>query len=108
VKYRILITDTCLGLIKKIGDKKIQHTILERIEKLSDAPDKQGKALVKDLSGFRSIHSAGRYRILYKIEKRTVIVYVLAAGIRKEGNKKDIYQVAKKLLRAGLLDLDEA
>lgn len=36
------------------------------------------------------------------------VVYVLAAGIRKEGDKKDIYQIVKKLLRAGLLDLDEA
>lgn len=108
MKYRILITDTCLALLKKIGDKNVQRTILERIQKLSDEPDKQGKMLVKDLSGFRSIHAAGRYRILYKIEKKTVIVYVLAAGIRKEGDKKDIYQIAKKLLRAGLLDLDEA
>jgi mRNA interferase RelE/StbE len=80
---------------------------LEHIAKLSDEPEKQGKMLVKDLSGFRSIHVAGRYRILYKIESKTVIVYVLAAGIRKEGDKKDIYQIAKKLLRAGLLDLDE-
>jgi mRNA interferase RelE/StbE len=62
--------------------------------------------LVQNLSGFRSIHVAGRYRVLYKIEKKTIIVYVLAAGIRKEGDKKDIYQIAKKLLRAGLLDLD--
>jgi mRNA interferase RelE/StbE len=108
LKHRILITDTCLALLKKIGDKNVQRTILERIQKLSDEPDKQGKMLVKNLSGFRSIHAAGRYRILYKIEKKTVIVYVLAAGIRKEGDKKDIYQIAKKLLRAGLLDLDEA
>ncbi len=107
MKYKVLITDTCFALIKKIGDKNIQRTILERIAKLSDEPEKQGKMLVKDLSGFRSIHVAGRYRALYKIEINTVIVYVLAAGIRKEGDKKDIYQIAKKLLRAGLLDLDE-
>jgi mRNA interferase RelE/StbE len=106
VKYRVLITDTCFDLIEKIGDKNIQRTILERIAKLSDEPEKQGKMLVQNLSGFRSIHVAGRYRVLYKIEKKTIIVYVLAAGIRKEGDKKDIYQIAKKLLRAGLLDLD--
>jgi mRNA interferase RelE/StbE len=104
--YRILITDTCLALIKKIGDKKIQRTILERIQELSNEPDKQGKKLVKDLSGFRSIHAAGRYRILYKVDKETIIVYALAAGIRKEADKKDIYQIAKKLLRAGLLDIE--
>jgi mRNA interferase RelE/StbE len=74
---------------------------------LSDEPDKQSKKLVKDLSGFRSVHAAGRYRIIYKIDKKTVIIYVLAAGIRKEGDKKDIYKIAKKLLNAGLLDLEE-
>jgi mRNA interferase RelE/StbE len=104
VKYRILITDTCLRLIGEIPDKKIQRSILDRIQKLSDEPEKQGKKLVKDLSGFLSVHAAGRYRIIYKIDKRTVIIYVLAAGIRKEGDKKDIYKIAKKLLDAGLMD----
>jgi len=106
LKYRIRITDTCLALIEKIPDKKTQRTILDRIKNLSDEPDKQGKSLVKNLSGFRSIHVAGRYRIIYKIDKQTVIVHVLAAGIRKEGDKKDIYKIAKKLLNAGLLDLN--
>ena len=62
--------------------------------------------LVEKLSGFRSVHAAGRYRIIYKVERQTVIIYVLAAGIRKEGDKKDIYEIAKKLLNAGLLDFD--
>jgi mRNA interferase RelE/StbE len=105
LKFRIRITDTCLALIEKIPDKKIQRTILDRIKNLSDEPDKQGKKLVEDLSEFRSIHVAGRYRIIYKIDKKTVIVYVLAAGIRKEGDKKDIYKIAKKLLNAGLLNV---
>ena len=105
MKYRILITETCISLINKLSDKKIQRTILDRIGQLSEEPDKQGKNLVKDLAGFRSVHAAGRYRIIYKIDKKTVIVYVLAAGIRKEGDKKDVYKIAKKLLNAGLLDL---
>ena len=107
MKYRVLITDTCLTLIRRIRDKKIQRTILDRIQKLSDEPDKQGKKLVKDLSGFRSVHAAGRYRIIYKIDKQIVIIYVLAAGMRKEGDKKDIYEIARKLLNAGLLDLEK-
>ncbi len=106
MKYKVLITDTCLALLEKIPDKKIRRRILNRIEGLSDEPDKQGKMLVKDLSGFRSIHAAGRYRIIYKIDKQTVIIYLLAAGIRKQGDKKDIYEIAKKLLTAGLLDLE--
>ncbi|MBW1903591.1 MAG: type II toxin-antitoxin system RelE/ParE family toxin [Deltaproteobacteria bacterium] len=106
MKYRILITDTCLALIERIPDKKIQRTILNRIERLAEEPDKQGKILVKELSGFRSIHAAGRYRIIYKVDKNIVIIYILAAGIRKQGDKKDIYQITKKLLKAGLLDIE--
>ena len=106
MKYGILITDTCLNLIDKIADKKIQRRVLDRIEKLSDEPDKQGKRLVKDLTGFCSVHVFKRYRIIYRIEEKTVTIYVLAVGIRKEGDKKDIYAIAKKLLNAGLLDLD--
>ena len=106
MKSKILITDTCLALIEKIPDKKIQRTILNRIEGLSDEPDKQGKMLVKELSGFRSVHAAGRYRVIYKVDKQTVIIYILAAGIRKQGDKKDIYKITRKLLKAGLLDLE--
>jgi mRNA interferase RelE/StbE len=73
---------------------------------LSEEPDKQGKMLVKELSGYRSIHTAGRYRIIYKIDENIVIVYVLATGIRKQGDKKNIYQITKKLLKAGLLDAE--
>ena len=106
MKYEILITDTCLALIEKIPEKKTQRTIFNRIEGLSDEPDKQGKMLVKELSGFRSIHAAGRYRIIYKVDKQRVIIYILAAGIRKQGDKKDIYNITRKLLKAGLLDLE--
>jgi mRNA interferase RelE/StbE len=107
LKYDIVITDTCLGLLQKIRDKRIQRTILDRIQKLSEEPEKQGKKLVKDLSGFRSLHVGGRYRVIYEVQKQVVTVYVLAAGIRKQGDKKDIYEIAKKLLKAGLLDLED-
>jgi mRNA interferase RelE/StbE len=39
-----------------------------------------------------------RYRIIYGIREDEVLVHVLALGIRKEGDRKDIYQLARKLL----------
>ena len=105
MKYEIFLTETCLALIEKLSDKKLQQTILNRIEGLSEDPDKQGKMLVKELSGYRSIHAAGRYRIIYRVDEQTVIVHILASGIRKQGDKKDIYRITKKLLKAGLLDI---
>ena len=107
MKYEILLTETCLSLLERISDKKLQRTILMRIEGLSEDPEKQGKMLTNELSGFRSIHAAGRYRVIYQIDSKTVIVYILAAGIRKEGDKKDIYKITKKLLKVGLLDIDK-
>ncbi|OEU80380.1 MAG: hypothetical protein BA873_04325 [Desulfobulbaceae bacterium C00003063] len=77
---------------------------MDRIEGLKADPKKQGKALVKKLAGFRSIHVAGRYRAVYKIDEQPAVAWVVAVGIRKEGNQKDIYQIAKKLLKSGLLD----
>ena len=39
------------------------------------------------------------------MQKGQVIVYFLAADIRNEGDKNDIYKIAKKLLNARILDL---
>ncbi len=70
-------------------------------------PEKQGKPLSDELAGYRSIRAVGqRYRILYKLEEEQVIVAVVALGIRKAGDKKDVYELAKKLARLGLLDID--
>ncbi len=61
---------------------------------------------MKKLAGFRSIYVAGRYRVIYKIDDDSTVVWVVAAGIRKEGDQKDIYKVAKRLLKLGLLDYE--
>jgi mRNA interferase RelE/StbE len=60
-----------------------------------------------ELSGFRSIRAVGqRYRIIYKVEEEKITVLVVALGIRKEGDKKDVYERAKKLMQSGLFDLE--
>ena len=102
--YGVRITEVCLALIEKIPDKKTQSKILDRIEGLKTDPEKQGKRLVQKLSGFRSVHVAGRYRILYEVEEDSRTVWTLAAGIRKEGDQRDIYKIAQKLLNLGLLN----
>jgi len=51
------------------------------------------------------VRAAGqRYRIIYTVEEDRVLVLVVYVGIRKEGDKNDVYAIAKKLLRAGLID----
>ena len=90
-----------------IRDRRIQEGLKTSLERLEYEPEKQGKPLSDELAGFRSIRAVGqRYRILYKLEEEQVIVAVVALGIRKAGDKKDVYELAKKLARLGLLDLD--
>lgn len=104
--YKVRITEVCLSLIEKIPDRKIQSKIIDRIDALRSDPEKQGKILVRKLAGLRSVHVAGRYRVLYKVDKDSRTVWALAAGIRKEGDQKDIYKIAKKLLKLGLLNYE--
>jgi mRNA interferase RelE/StbE len=92
-------------LLAEIRDRRVQESIGKRIDRLEQEPDKQGKPLSDELEGFRSVRVVGqRYRIIYKIEAERIIVAVVAVGIRKEGDKKDIYNLAKKLIRLGLLE----
>jgi mRNA interferase RelE/StbE len=92
-------------MIKDISDARIRGKISDIIDRLASDPDKEGKSLVGELSGFRSIRAAGqRYRIIYKTRNKQVVVVIVAAGIRKEGHKDDIYNLAKKLFRQRLIE----
>lgn len=103
--YRIVIQPTALKLLKEISDRRIRQKISDRIDKLKESPEMQGKPLLGELDGFYSVRAvAQRYRIIYTIEQAQVIVMIVALGIRKDGSKQDVYALAKKLLRLGLLD----
>ena len=92
-------------MLKQVQDRRIRAKIIERIDGLAEEPEKQGKPLTAELAGYRSLRAIGqRYRIIYRLDGEKVVVTVVAVGIRKEGDKKDIYTLAKKLLRARLLD----
>ena len=74
------------------------------MDELAESPEQQGKPLVGELAGFRSVRAVGqRYRIVYRVERREVVVVIVAVGRRKAGDKNDIYELARKLLRLGLL-----
>ncbi len=103
--YRVVIQPTALKLLKEISDRRIRQKISDRIDKLKESPEIQGKPLLGELEGYYSLRAVGqRYRIIYAIEQVQVTVIIVALGIRKEGSKQDVYALAKKLLRLGLLD----
>lgn len=104
MRWQILLTPTALKLLSEISDRRIREKIGAVIDLLSEEPDKQGKALAGELSGLRSIRAVGqRYRIIYQIRCNEVIVVIVAVGIRRDGAKSDIYNLAKKLFKMGLL-----
>src|SRR5512135_627042 len=105
--WTVGLTQHAQTQLAAIKDRRIQEGLISRLRRLEYEPEKQGKPLSDELTGYRSIRAVGqRYRILYKLEEEKVIVVVVALGMRKQGDKKDVYELAKKLARLGLLDLD--
>lgn len=101
--WQVEITETAAAMIRDIKDTRIRGKILDAIAGLRQHPER-GKPLVGELATYRSIRAVGqRYRILYQIEAEKITIYVVAVGIRKEGDKGDVYELTKKLLRLGLL-----
>ncbi len=105
--WRVVVTRSALEMLKKIPDRRIRKQVSGTIMGLSEDPEKKGKALLGELAGYRTIRSAGqRYRVIFRIERGKVIVVVVAVGMRKEGDRKDIYSLARKLFRQRLISED--
>jgi mRNA interferase RelE/StbE len=102
---KIIIAPTALKMLKGIADRRVRELIVKRIDQLTEEPEKQGKPLIEELAGYRSLRAAGqRYRIVYRVVNEKIMVYVVAVGTRKEGSSKDIYNLARKLIRLRLLN----
>ncbi len=107
MKWGVIILPAAEKQLVATKVKRIREGISRRINGLENDPERQGKLLTDELAGYRSIRAVGqRYRIIYKIEAERVIVLVVTIGIRKEKDKKDAYELAKKLARLGLLDVE--
>jgi mRNA interferase RelE/StbE len=102
--YQIVIMPGARQMLDDISDRRLRAKIRDSIDALASDPEVRGKPLGEDLKGYRSVRAVGqRYRIIYRVERSIVTVMVVAAGIRKEGHREDIYAVAKRLIRLGLL-----
>jgi mRNA interferase RelE/StbE len=92
-------------------DGSIRGTVAKKARTLQKSPDQVGKALTGDLSGYRRIVAAGRYRIIYRVldggepeldedgDLRYLgRVEVVCLGIRREGSSSDVYEIAARIL----------
>jgi len=101
--YKIRITKIASEALKQL-DKKTQIKIIQRIEELKRNPALLGKQLKGPLKELRSIRAVRqRYRIIYKILETEILVIIVGIGLRKDGDKKDIYELMKKYIRTGLI-----
>jgi len=108
VEYNIVLTPKAKEMLAGI-DRGSRRAITARIDELKTEPTKRGKALAGALKGYRTLRAvAQRYRIIYKVEDATVTVLVVTIGIRREGDRKDIYELTQRLHRVGLLLADAA
>ncbi len=109
-------TQTAKNCLAKLP-LKVRRGLLAKAGELRTASDPTlaHKPLTGPLQGYFQI-CYSRYRAIYSVEKVTMasgevvqrvkIVFV-AAGIRKEGDKNDIYKFATKLVRLGVIALQE-
>ncbi len=106
-RWIVSLTRNAKKQLAAIKDQRVQEGLRTSLRRLEYEPELQGKPMTDELIGYHSLRADGqRYRIIYKIKDERVTVIVVALGIRKEGDKKDVYEQAKKLLRSDLLDLE--
>jgi mRNA interferase RelE/StbE len=102
--YKIKLTIIAAENIREL-DSRTQSQIINKIETLKEEPLLLGKPLKGPLKEFRSIRAVcQRYRIIYKVLDKEIIVIIIAVGLRKDGDKKDIYELMKKYIKTGLLE----
>lgn len=78
--------------------KRVQANLVSKLGLLQSEP-RYGKPLRGPLKQYRSIR-LGRYRIIYRYEPESDVVWVVAVGIRRAGDRDDIYTRASGLSRS--------
>ena len=79
--YRLRVKKSAIKDLEAIPTRADRRRIVKRIESLADNPRPKG---VQKLSGKdRYRIRQGRYRILYSIRDRELIVYIVRVGDRK-------------------------
>jgi mRNA interferase RelE/StbE len=105
-------TEIAKGALAKLPPK-VRRGLLEKASELRavEDPALAGKPLQGPLAGyFRICYS--RYRAIYTVERLKLAdksfelhinVLFVAAGVRKEGDKNDVYRLAQRLVKLGII-----
>jgi mRNA interferase RelE/StbE len=105
-------TEIAKGALAKLPPK-VRRGLLEKASELRGVEDPAAvnKPLVGLLAGYHRI-CYSRYRAIYTVERvkladKTFEVQIkvlfVAAGVRKEGDKNDVYRLAQRLVKLGII-----
>ena len=98
--FSIIFTQEAQADLDNIKDARTYAAIERKIDELRTEPDRRGEALKGDLKAYRKLKAAGqRYRVIYQVAVLEGLVTIVVVGIRKEGDKRNAYRVAKGRLK---------
>lgn len=100
--YKVVVAPS---LAKQLQEFGILDQAKEAIRDAMTDPEQAGKQLTGTFFPYRRLKFS-RYRIVYRIAKDVdpPEARFLYAGIRKEGDKKDVYELLTKIMRKGGLE----
>lgn len=105
MNWEIVLTPQAWRMLGAVRDRRERALLIKRIDALGGDPEKQGKALLGELAGLRSVHAVGqRHRILFRVVRQRVEVIIIALGRRRVGSASEIYALARKLIKLGLAE----
>jgi mRNA interferase RelE/StbE len=104
-KYHVDLSSDAAEYLRSV-DGSIRSNIHKTLKKLKDSPETIGKSLSGELQDYRSVRAYGRYRIVFRVtaayeaepEVKQGAVDVPVIGIRRAGDKQDVYAVATRIL----------
>ena len=86
-RYSLRIKKSAIKELRAVATKADRRRIIKRIQSLADDPRPRGSQKLSGNERYRV--RQGRYRILYRIEDRELIVYVI-----KIGDRKNVYRAS--------------
>jgi len=90
--WRILYHHLVEEDLESVGPSAVRRIVKAIDAKLTRSPMDFGLPLSGNLANFRKLR-IGDYRVVYQVREKTIIVYVLAVGPRRD---KEIYRAALK------------
>jgi len=90
--WRILYHHLVEEDLESVGPSAARRIVKAIDAKLTRSPMDFGMPLSGNLANFRKLR-IGDYRVVYQVREKTIIVYVLAVGPRRD---KEIYRAALK------------